>query len=160
MSFVLERGGERLSIDIPGAQTVRDLLTADEAARVRAGALVADVDGVVLPLDGPIRDGAHIRLRAPVPTRDHAAWLFRINGVGERVRVRELLEIRAFQDARGVDVWDWSLDRIRAEVTAWELEHAAVRSFFADPAAQVAASVRFGSRPGARRLFRLGRAAA
>lgn len=160
MSFVLERGGERLIIDIPGARTVRDLLDADEASRVRGGGLVAEVDGTVLPLDGPIRDGARVVLRPPAPDRDHQAWLFRINGAGDRVRVAELMEIRAFQDARGQDVWDWTLDRIRAEVTAWRIERAANRPFFADPTARDTASGRFGAEAVPRRLFRLGRAAA
>lgn len=159
MSFVLEHGGQRLTLDIPDAQTVRDLLSPEEASRVRSGGLVAEVDGTVLPLDGPIRDGATVRLRPPSPARDHKAWLFRINADGERVRVAELMEIRAFQDARGLDVWDWTLARIRAELLAWKLERAGGRSFFADPAARDAAKGRFGSTE-RRRLFRLGRSAA
>ncbi len=160
MSFVLERGGERLIIDLPGAQTVRDLLDGDEAARVRAGGLVAEVDGTVLPLEGPIRDGARVVLRPPAPDRDHQAWLFRINGVGDRVRVGELMEIRAFQDDRGLDVWDWPLARIRAELTGWRQSITADRPFFLDATAQHVASDRFGTAPAPRRLFRLGRAAA
>ena len=159
MSFVLERGGERLIIDIPDARTVRDLLDGDEAARVRAGGLVAEVDGTVLPLEGPIQDGARVILRPPAPGRDHQAWLFRVNGSGDRVRVGELMEIRAFQDSRGLDVWDWTLARIRAEVTAWRAS-AADRPFFANATARIAASGRFGDGSVSRRLFRLGRAAA
>ncbi len=160
MSFVLERGGERLVIDIPGARTVRDLLDSDEAARVRSGGLVAEVDGTVLPLEGPIRDGARVVLRPPAPDRDHQAWLFRINSSGDRVRVAELMEIRAFQDSQGLDVWDWALPRIRAELTAWRLAQTKARSFFLDASARHAASGRFGGATVGHRLFRLGRAAA
>ena len=158
MSFVLEHGAERLTLDLPDARTVRDLLNADEAARIREGDLVAEVDGTVLPLEGPVRDGARVLLRPPSP-KDHGAWLFRVNRHGDRVRVGELLSIRSFQDARAVDVWDWTLDRIRAEVTAWRLEQEGGKPFFADPAAQALAARRFG---GARRrtLRHLGRAAA
>jgi hypothetical protein len=160
MSFVLERGGERLIIDIPDARTVQDLLDGDEAERVRSGGLVAEVDGTVLPLDGPIRDGARVVLRPPAPVRDHQAWLFRINSTGDRVRVGELMEIRAFQDSEDLDIWHWALSRIREEVTAWRMSRTANRPFFADASARHAATGQFGGATGGRRLFRLGRAAA
>lgn len=159
---VLFRDGERIELFEPAARVPRDLLLASEQERVDEGSLVLEADGAVLPLDGPLpAAGTPLVLRPRDERRDNAALLYRLNRDGERVRVDELLQIRAWQTATGRDPWVLSLDEVRAAVDDWDRSRSVAASFFAEPGAREHARVALhirGARP--RPLARLGRPAA
>jgi|GEM_PF-5951465 len=162
MSHVLRKGAERLVLDEPDARTLSDLLLPDEVAQIQAGALVADLNGAVLALDSPLPPSAEIHLRSPQPSRDQAAFLYRINTHGDRVRIGELLTIRAFEEATGQQVWGMELEALRDDVADWETSRPLAVGFFDSVAARAAAHTALVVPPGhsARRSLRgLGRVA-
>lgn len=126
MTWTLVKDGDATVVHQPDARELRDLLHDDELEELERGALVAEVDGVVIEPGSPLPPDGHILLRAPEIERDLSAFLYRVNQAGDRVRIDELIAIRRFEESRGVRVWDWDLERIRAEV---------VGGFFAGPAA-------------------------
>ncbi|MCO4772636.1 MAG: hypothetical protein KDA24_21570 [Deltaproteobacteria bacterium] len=135
MSWALLRGGQRMVLDEPDARELRDLLLSDEIDAIAAGALVAELGGAVLSLDSPLPAGGEILLRVPQPASDQAAFLYRINSDGERVRIGELLDIRRFEAANGQEVWGQTLAQIRHELAVWEDSVASRPRFFGSAAA-------------------------